>query len=250
MTATPETAAATPGAAPKSVPSRPPRVARARAWTVWGALAGILGFAGTVLFDHRPASEGEAADAGIPYVLGPEHMEELSRMPNYLGFLVGFAAVAAMFVFAAVWKRWVEVRFPESIAARVVSGGLIASAAGLTFAYGWKGALANYGFDGPESGLYEHEGLFVYYMLTDFGAYIPWFGVLVAAAAFAWLAWRERLVSRVLGTISGVYFLLIVVAYVLMGVPGLAGPLSGIWLFIASIWLLVGRSKVTQKVIA
>lgn len=54
--------------------------------------------------------------------------------------------------------------------------------------------------------------------------------------------------SRILGTISALYFLLIVVAYVLMGVPGLAGPLSGIWLAIASVWLAVGRSRVTERV--
>ena len=237
MTSTANTAPA-----PENVPVHPARV---RLWAIWGAVAGILGFSATVLFDHRPESELAAADRRESIVLDPSYMAELTRTPNYLGFLVGFAAVAAMLVFAATWKRWVEHRFPESIAARVVSGGVYVTAAGLTLAYGWKGALANYGYDGPERGLYEDDGLFVYYMLTDFGPYIPWLGILVAAAAFGWLAWRERLLSRVLGTFSALYFVLIVTGYIVMGVPGLAGPASGLWLAIACIWLAVGRSRVT-----
>ena len=39
-------------------------VARARLWPIWGVLAGVLGLAGTVLFDERPASELEAAARG------------------------------------------------------------------------------------------------------------------------------------------------------------------------------------------
>lgn len=226
----------------------PTRLRRDRLWPIWGAVAGILGFSATVLTDTRPTSELEAAARGEDFVVDPSVMDELTRMPNYLGFLLGFAAVAALVVFAGAWRSRVETRNPRSIAARVVSGGLLISAAGLALAYGWKGALANYGYDGPERGLYEDDGLFVYFMLTDFGPYIPWLGVLIMAAAFAWLAWRERLVSRILGTISGVYFLLVVVAYVVMGVPGLAGPASGLWLALASIWLTVGRSRVTERV--
>lgn len=233
--------------APVSVPARP---IRARLWALWGVVAGMLGFSATVLFDHRPESELAAAERGESIVVDPSYMDELTRMPNYIGFLVGFAAVAALLIFAAAWKRWVEYRFPDSIAARVVSGGLYVTAAGLTLAYGWKGALANYGFDGPERGLFENDGLFVYYMLTDFGPYIPWLGVLVAAAAFAWLAWKERLLSRVLGTFSAIYFLLIVAGYVIMGVPGLAGPAGGLWLAIASLWIVAGRSRVTLKVLS
>jgi hypothetical protein len=231
-----------------AAPAAPaPPVRHDRLWPIWGAVAGILGFTATVLTDTRPTSELEAADRGESVIVDPSYMDELTRMPNYLGFLIGFAAVAALVVFAAAWRVRVETRYPRSIAARVVSGGLLVTAAGLTFAYGWKGALANYGYDGPEKGLYEDDGLFVYYMLTDFGPYIPWLGVLIMAAAFAWLAWRERLVSRVLGTFSGLYALLVVGGYVVMGVPGLAGPASGLWLAIASIWLAVGRSRVTER---
>lgn len=236
MTTTPDTLSAKPS--------------RSRLWPLWGAAAGLLGWTATVILDTRPEGELLAADAGLPFTTDPSVMDQLTRMPNYLGFLFGFAAVAAMLVFQGAWKRWVEHRFPESIAGHVVSGGLIATAAGLTLAYGWKGALANYGYDGPETGLFGDEGLFVYYMLTDFGPYIPWLGVLVAAGALAWMAWRERLVSRVLGTISGLYFVGIFAGYAVTGVPGIAGPVGGLYLAAASLWLVLGRSRITLKELA
>jgi len=221
--------------------------ARDRLWPLWGVFAGIAGFIATVLLDVRPASEDEAISAGDTLAVGPEHMADLDRMQNVFGFLLGFAAVAAILVFQAAWRARVEVRHPGSIAARVVSGGLIATAAGLTFGFGWKGALANYGYDGPEFGLYGDDGLFVYYMLTDFGPYIPWLGSLVAAVAYGWLAWRERLLSRVLGTVSLAYAGLIGGAFVVTGVPGLAGPLGGLWLAGTSLWLAVGRSRALER---
>lgn len=221
--------------------------ARDRLWPLWGAAAGLAGFAGTVLFDHRPASELEAVGRGEDFVVTPEVMNELTRLPNYLGYLVGFAAVAFLVVFAAAWRSRVESQHVRSIAAHVVSGGVLVAAAGLALAYGWKGALANYGFDGPEKGLYEHDGLFVYFMLTDFGPYIPWLGVLVAFAGMAWMAWVERLISRVLGAVLTIYVALIVLAYVAMGVPGIAGPASGLVLIIASLWLSIGRSRITLR---
>ncbi len=221
--------------------------ARDRLWPLWGVAAGAAGFAATVLFDHRPSSELEAAARGEDFVVTPEVMTELTRLPNYLGFLVGFAAVAFLVVFAASWRARVESQHPRSIAASVVSGGVLVTAAGLALAYGWKGALANYGFDGPEKGLYEHDGLFVYFMLTDFGPYIPWLGVLVAFAGMAWMAWVERLISRVLGAVLTIYVALIVYAYVAMGVPGLAGPASGLVLIVAGLWLSIGRSRITLR---
>lgn len=221
--------------------------ARDRLWPLWGAAAGLAGFSATVLFDHRPSSEMEAEARGEDFVVTPEVMNELTRMPNYLGYLVGFLAVALLVIFAAAWRSRVEAQHPRSIAAGVVTGGVLVSAAGLALAYGWKGALANYGFDGPEKGLYENDGLFVYFMLTDFGPYIPWLGVLVAFAGMAWMAWAERLVSRVLGSVLAIYVALIVFAYIAMGVPGLAGPLSGLVLAIAGIWLSVGRGRITLR---
>jgi hypothetical protein len=221
--------------------------ARDRLWPLWGVAAGLAGFTATVLFDTRPTSEMEAAAGGEDFLVTPDVMNELTRMPNYLGFLVGFAAVALLIVFAAAWRARVEQQHPRSIAASVVSGGVLVTAAGLALGYGWKGALANYGYDGPEKGLYGDQGLFVYFMLTDFGPYIPWLGVLISFIGIAWLAWSERLVSRILGTLTIVYVLVVVAGFVGMGVPGLAGPASGLWLAVVGIWLAVGRSRVTLR---
>jgi hypothetical protein len=222
-------------------------VARDRLWPLWGVAAGIAGFTATVLMDTRPESELLAAEQGRKFTLDASYMNEVAHTSNYLGFLIGFVAVACLVVFAAAWRSRVELQHTRSIAASVVSGGLLVSAAGLALAYGWKGALANYGYTGNEFGLFDDAGLYVYYILTDFGPYIPWLGVLVSFAGMAWLAWAERLVSRILGTLLALYVVFIAAAYAIMGVPGLAGPLSGAVLAAASLWLVIGRSRVTLR---
>ena len=221
--------------------------ARDRLWPLWGAAAGIAGFTATVLMDTRPESELLAAEQGRQFTLDASYMNEVAHTSNYLGFLIGFVAVACLIVFAAAWRSRVEQQHTRSIAASVVTGGLLVSAAGLALAYGWKGALANYGYTGNEFGMFDDPGLYVYYILTDFGPYIPWLGVLVSFAGVAWLAWAERLVSRILGTLLALYVVFIAAAYAIMGVPGLAGPLSGAVLAVASLWLVVGRSRVTLR---
>jgi hypothetical protein len=221
--------------------------ARDRLWPLWGAAAGLAGFTATVLLDTRAESELEAAERGEQFTIDASYMNELDRTTNYLGFLLGFLAVAFLVVFASAWRSRVEQQHTRSIAASVVSGGVLVTAAGLALAYGWKGALANYGYDGNEFGLFDDPGLYIYYLLTDFGPYIPWLGVLISFAGIAWLAWAEGLVSRILGTLTGLYVLAIAVAYAVTGVPGLAGPASGLWLAVVGIWLAAGRSRVTLR---
>ena len=136
-----------------------------------------------------------------------------------------------------------ESRLPQSVAAGVVSFGVAATAAGLILGAGWRGALANY--LGAESGLYGQDGLFVYYMLTDFGAYLPWYGVLVAAFGVVWLAFVERTVSRALGGVTAVIAVGALAQVVITGVPGLPGVYAPMWLVVLGIWLAVGRSRVT-----
>jgi len=139
----------------------------------------------------------------------------------------------------------VEARFDWSAAAPVVSFGLVASAATLSLAYGWMGALSRYLPGGPEESSYDEEGRFVYFMLSDFSPYIGWFGVLVAAGAIAWMAWRERLVSRVLGTLAGAFFVGVLGVTLVTGIPGLPG-IAALSLVVAAVWLSVGRSVVTR----
>lgn len=137
-----------------------PRPGRARLWPLWGVAGGLLGEVATILTDVRSPRETAADEAGLPYTVTPDDMALLDGRMLYIGFVVGFASVAALLVFAAAWKRHVETRYVTSTAARLVSIGFVVSAAGLTLGYGWKGALGNYLTS--EAGLFDERGLFVY----------------------------------------------------------------------------------------
>jgi hypothetical protein len=213
-------------------------------WPLWGAAAAALAFAGTVVFDVRPAAEVAAWQAGEDYTVTSADMMALDHVASRMGWTVGLLGVLALFVFQGYWRRNVEQRFERSVGARIFAGGILATAATLMLGYGWKGALANY--LGPESGLYDQEGLFVYYMLTDFGAYLPGFGLVVAALAIVWMAFAERIVSRVLGGVTAVAALFILVMTFGTGVPGLPGVYGVMWLGVAALWLAVGRSRITE----
>ncbi len=235
---------------PDSLQESPPALERPRgfrptAWPLWAVLAGVAGMVGTTLTDLRPPAEMEAWVTGGDYTVTAADMASLDPMRGRIGFIAGLVAIAALLVLVAAWRRNVDRRFARSTAARVVSSGVLATAAAALFGYGWRGALANY--LGPEAGVYDADGLFVYYMLTDFGAYLPWFGVLVAMLALAWMAWVERIVSRILGTLSGFFAILLFAAVILTGVPGLPAILMPPWLAIAGLWLALGRSRITER---
>lgn len=213
-----------------------------RLWLLWGVAAGLLGFAATIVFDVRPWTEADYERGGV-LIAAAEDMPNLDPLGNRLGFLLGFAAIVCLLVLHGAWRVRTE-RVPNSVASRVFSAGLITSAAGLTFGYAWKGTLALYGHGGPEFGSFGDEGLLIFYALTDFGAFIPWFGVLISLGALAAMAWFERSVSRILGTLLAGLVLLVTAGYIVTGVPGLAGPVGGLGLAFASLWLLVGRRGV------
>ena len=145
-------------------------------------------------------------------------------MTYRLSMIIGYLAVVLLLVLAANWRRRVEPRLPGSTAAHLVPLGLVASAAGLTYGYGWKGALGNYMPGGMEEGAFDDPGLYVYYMLNDFGAWIGWLGVIVAAGAVAWMALKERTVSRWIGVVSLLPVLQTTLMVVGLGVPGRPCP--------------------------
>lgn len=215
---------------------------RFTAWPLWATLAGVAGVVGTIATDLRPAAEAEAWRNGEDYTVTSSDMIDLEPLMGRIGHVVGLVAIVALLILVAVWRRHVEDRFVGSVAARVFSAGLIATAAGLTLGYGWRGALANY--LGPEAGMYDAEGLFVYFILTDFGAYLPWFATIVSLGALTWMAWAERLVSRGLGAFVGFIAIGLFVATVVTGVPGLPGTLGQVGLTVAGIWLAFGRSAI------
>ena len=82
-------------------------------------------------------------------------------------------------------------------------------------------------------------------MLNDFSPFIGWLGVLVALLGLSWMAFREGLVSRGLGVVTGLIGGGTLVAVGVLGVPGL--PFTAlVGLLIAGVWLAVGRSRVTE----
>jgi hypothetical protein len=203
---------------------------RGSARSVWpwvGAAAGILGFIGTLLGDIHVESDAGAEPMTLAAV------GEISQRAAHLSIVSGFLAVTLLLVLAAMWRGAVEPRLPGSTAARVVTQGLTAAAGALMLGYGWKGASAIYHADGMDHGTYDEMGLYIYYILNDFGSYIGWFGVTVAAGAVAWMSLRERVLPRWIGIWSCVPVLAVVGFTGGTGLPGFPGVVSQIWMVVA-----------------
>ena len=110
---------------------------------------------------------------------------------------------ALLLVFAAAcWRRFVEPRTRSSTAAHVVPLALVVSAAGLAL--------------GHDAG---------------------WLGVTGAAAGVAWMALRERSVSRPVGLLS------VLAAVAVPAAPAVAAPS---WLVLAGLGLALGRSTIAR----
>jgi len=222
----------TANASPEQTTARRPR------WPLYGAAAGVLGFVATFLLDGRTS--------GDDVVISHKLFTDLDPLVFRLSMLTGFTAVVLLLVLAANWRRRVEARVPNSTAAHLVPIGLVASAAGLTYGYGWKGALGLYLPGGLEEGSFDDQGLYVYLLLNDFGSFIGWLGVVVAAGAIAWMALRERTVSRWIGIVSLLPVIQTTAMLAGLGVPGVAGLLAPQWLFVACLGLMFGKSTITR----
>ncbi|MFD7771289.1 hypothetical protein [Streptomyces sp. NPDC059787] len=224
--------------------ARPGRMARQdgdrRAkWPLYGVGAGALGGVATLLADVRAGTvERTPVEASV--------LDDVSRSVAHLGLVAGFLTVSLLLVLAAAWRRQVEPRVPSSTAAYVVSGALTASAAGLTYGYGWKGALAIYLPGGLDERSFGENGMFVYFMLNDFGGYIGWLGVVVAAGAVAWMALRERTISRWIGWFSVVPVLAVVLFAGITGLPGFQGVVGPVWMLVTFLGLAWGRSAIVR----
>ena len=207
-------------------------------WPLYGVAAGLLGAVGTIVLDGRTQ--------GDDISLSHELFTDLEPAVYRAGMITGYLAVILLLVLAASWRRRVEPRVAGSTAAHLVPLGLVASAAGLTYGYAWKGALGNYMPGGWEDKAFDDQGLYVYYMLNDFGAYIGWLGVVVAAGAVAYMALRERTVSRWLGWVSLLPVVQSTLMVAVMGVVGTPALLAPIWLVVLGLGLTFGRSTITR----
>jgi hypothetical protein len=71
-------------------------------------------------------------------------------------------------------------------------------------------------------------------------------GVTVAAGAVAWMAFRERTVSRWVGAVSLVPVLAVTAFAVGTGLPGFPGVVTPAWMVVAFAGLAFGRSTVSR----
>lgn len=212
------------------------RLASSRSrWPLIGTAAGITGFVATLVTDIHPADK-----ATIDIV------DDVSQGKAHLSIIAGYVTVALLVVLSATWRRHVEPRVASSTAARVVSNGLLISAAALTLGYGWKGAMAVYLPGGMDAGAFDKDGLYVLYLLNDFGSFIGWLGVTIAAGAIAWMAFRERTVSRWIGVVSLAPVLAVTAFTVGTGLPGFPGVVSPMFMVIAFTGLALGKSTITR----
>lgn len=209
-------------------------------WPLWAAAAGVLGMVSTVVTDTRVD-----ADEDFDFPVAAEDLATMDYDLFRVGGFTGYLTVICLVVFLALWRHRVEQRFSWSVGASVVTFGVGVSAAALTLAYGWKGALGNYGHGRPEAGTYDDAGLYTYYVMNDFSPYLSWLGVLIASGGLAWMAFREGLVSKVLGALCVLLSGGTMLAVGITGVPGLP-VVAALGMAIAGVWLALGRSAITQ----
>ncbi len=197
-------------------------------WLWTGAAAGLLGVLGTLVFDIHIPGDGTSADTVRMEMVGA-----IDQQKAHFSIISGFLAVTLLLVFAAAWRKSIEPRLPDSLAARIVSQALTAAAGALSLGYGWKGATAIYHADGMDANTYDDLGLYIYYILNDFGSYIGWFGVTVAAGAVAWMSLKERVLPLWVGIFSCLPVLAVLGFTGGTGLPGFPGVVSPIWMVVA-----------------
>lgn len=225
-------------AAPAPDPTTTPR--RFTAWPLLITACGVIGVA-ALFGESRPDATGTDFD----YPVTADDAAALDHLPFRISGVLGYLLVLLMLVTAAVWRHRVERRFDGSIGATMVSLGVIASAALVALSYGWRGAIGNYFPGGGEDDTYDTEALYTYYIMNDFSAYIAFVPLLVSAFGLTWMAFHERLVSRVLGAAAGVLAAALLLAVVATGVPGLPAMIL-LGLAVAGVWLAVGNSAITR----
>lgn len=207
-------------------------------WPLIGVAAGIGGIFATLALDVHPSMD--SPDEPYTRVV----LDDVSSGKAHASVIVGYLTVALLLVLAAAWRRHVEPRALTSTAARVVPLGLTAAAGALALGYGWRGALGLY--LGNEEGAFDSEGLYTLFVLNDFGVYIGYLGVTVAAGAVVWMSLRERLISRWIGVFSILPILPVVITVVAFGLPGFPGVSSGLWLVVTFAGLAFGKSTINR----
>lgn len=212
-------------------------------WPLWGVAAGAFGIVGHLLTDSNPTGDTK----NLPVA---EVVAALDRGKMHVGIVAGLIAVFSLLVFAAGWRRWATDVAGSSLAASVISMAMTASAGAMLLGYGFKGALAVYLPGGMDEGFHTVEGLYSLFMFLDFGPYIAWWGVAMAAGASAWVALAERRLPVWTGVVSALFALIPVGFVVATGLPGFPGVIDPLWLIVTGIGLaltLRGQESVEAR---
>lgn len=220
--------------------SASPETASGSSFTAWPLLITLCGVLGMVALFLEGRPDG---DSDFDYPVTAEDILGLDYVPYRISGAIGYLLAIMLLVTAAVWRHRVERRFPGSVGATVVSLGVVATAGITALTYGWRGALGNYMPGAMEENTYDAEGLYNYYVMTDFSPYIAFVPLLASAFALTWMAFRERLVSRGLGAASGILATALLGAVIVLGVPGLPAMIL-LGLIVAGVWLAFGRSPI------
>jgi hypothetical protein len=223
--------------APRPAANAVAHVTTRPAWLWLGVVAGITGFVGTILTDIHVEGDQRDGPATTMALMG-----QIDQQKAHLSVVAGFMTVVLLLALAAQWRGRVERLLPDSNAARMVTQGLTAAAGALMLGYGWKGATAIYHADGMDAGTYDDMGLYIYYILNDFGSYIGWFGVTIAAGAVAWMGLKERSLPRWIGIVSCIPVVAVLGFTGLTGLPGFPGVVSPIWMAVAFAGLGIHRA--------
>lgn len=203
-------------------------------WALWGAAAALLGAVGHLFSQGKVTLEQRRT--------GEDVVGLLDRVGYHVGAVAGFLAVGCLLVVAAGWRRWGERRSADGLAGRVIPMALSASAGAMIIAYGIKGALAIYLPTGINQGEFPPEGLYTLFMIDDLVPFIAWWGVAVAAAGVAWLAFREKQLPRWIGAASVIAFVLPTAFLGITGLTGFAGVVGPLWLLVISVGIARLRS--------
>lgn len=207
---------------------------RSQRWALWGAAAGVLGFAGLT-------ADGSMSLEEQDYLRGADVIDHVSRGAYHAGIVLGMLAVFALLVVASGWRRFAAERAPDSLAARLVPNAMLASAGAMILGYAFKGSLAVYLPGGIDEGAMTKEGLYSVFMFLDFAPFIAWWGVLFAAAGTVWLSLKEKVLPRWLGIVSTLFVALVSLVVLATGLPGAPGVVTPLWLVISSIGVAASR---------
>jgi hypothetical protein len=204
-------------------------------WPIFGVIGGLAGVASGAT--SITSVTDEQARSGVDVI------DHLSRGQYHVSFMLGLVSVVSLFLAASGWKRWAEQRAPRDLAARTIGPALAAVATINIIFASIAGSMALYLPGGTDTGTLSREGIFVNYILLDFGMLLGWWGAIVAAGCVAALSFRrDRVLPRWMGVVSVLFMLPGIAMASLIALPGFVGLTMPIWLIVISIGLVFSRT--------